>query len=129
MKSSVDTKTNVEKAEFKLELPRDISIEPTYKVPLSKTKEAHIFKVANTPKRIEERGRPMVYDCYVVSSKTGKSDPRNVHFRGNTYLNFTTLEEVHEVKQWLIDTSASLNVKRRTKKTVEVDEASDDEDE
>lgn len=114
MKISTEGTSKTEVETFTLNLPTDINIQPDWRVPVSKGRIALIYKTPN-----HDGG--MTYEAYVVSVKTG--------VRGNSYGRYdSAFGTLHALKHWLQDVSAQYNVKRKTRKTVVVEECAEDGD-
>ncbi len=121
-RSKVEATNTNEVEAFVLQLPTDINVEPKFKVPLSKKHIALIYETTESSiDRNGHEGDPHpAFTVMVVHAKNGALVDR-YHSQGMTF------RRMHTVKQYLIDQSATLNVKKRTRRTVETDEETDDE--
>lgn len=116
-KDTVESAVKVDVAPFKLDIPAALDVKPTFVVQLSKARYAQIHTLPHTD-----------------PSKTGDAGyaARVVNLKGVTVDNYycgSIFSHPHEVRQWLIDTSAHFNVKRKTRKTIMVEEADENDEE
>lgn len=98
---------------FSLDLPKELQVEPTFKVPVSPKHIALVFEVQEPQqnRHMEETGATRTrYDTRIVFAKTGVT---------HEHISYNRFTHLHEVAQWLRDVSKRLNIKRRTRKQVE----------
>lgn len=114
-KSSNETVLKVDVEPFKLALPQELMVTPKFSVEVSNKVTAKVFAYWDNTEGSDK------YDVKMVSTKTGKST--NGYYSGRS-----TFRHLFDVMQFIIDVSTQLNVKKRTRRTIEVDENTDDED-
>lgn len=105
----------VESEPFRLVLPPDLTQSPKWNVKLSPKRSALIYA---EPYATKDGGSSTRYDLMIIDTKTGTRD-------GN-YMRCSQYTTLHEVQHYLVDISHQLNIKKRTRRTIEVDESSDD---
>ena len=82
MARTIKQQTTVEVAHepFTLELPERINVQPTWVIPLSKTREALIYTVSKT----DDKGIDFTsYNIIVVNSKTKVAGQKDNYYRHN----------------------------------------------
>ena len=108
--------TQVEAKAFELQIPPELNEVPQWRVQVAEKRWAEIYQleISASP------GGPAhkAYEFFVVDAK-GRRDTRIYQIEG-------TFHSLHRLKYRLIEISEQLNVKRRTRKLVEVEESDDD---
>lgn len=128
IKKEITQDSKIESSEFKLELPERLQVEPWAVIALPRKQQAMIYEVDVLEKG--EKGSNVTvnvkrYDVYVVSQKSLKATSLNSYRNGAA--NYSTLH-MHELKHYLHDVTAYLNVRRKTRTTSIVDEDNSDDE-
>jgi hypothetical protein len=113
--SKVTSDDKVESIPFELELPTALQIEPRWAIQLSPNKAAHIYPY----EVIQEGDNHTSYEVVIVNTATGATN-------SHQYRSYHSFRHLHNLKQYLIDTSREFNIKKRTRRTTEVDESDED---
>jgi hypothetical protein len=118
VKNATVTAEAVESTPFTLDLPLELEITPAWIVQVSPTKSAFVYKYT-VPGNNHEPDTHDEYEVRIANTKTRVGNSNDYYSRQN-------FRHLHEVKHSIINASHNLNIKKKTRRTVEVDEVDEE---
>jgi len=119
-RSENTTTTKIDTTTFTLELPDMLKCEPLLRVQISKKRTALVYRYYRKDK--DGDTATAYYDVHVVTPTGATAQGCGYGYRNNAFT------ELYQVRQHIIDISAQLNVRRKTRKMVAVEELDEDDE-
>jgi hypothetical protein len=117
-RAAIATSEAVESVPFSLTLPPELEITPEWTVQVSPTRSAFVYKHWVNGTQHEPEGHDE-YEVVIAVTKT------RVTTR-DTYYGHQNFRHLHGVKHHILNISHTLNIKKKTRRTVEIDEVDEE---